>query len=44
MCAASNSNAPIEAGYYHSIANIMTNAAIHTGQKQRLMKVKQHNR
>ncbi len=26
-------NAPVEAGYYHSIANIMTNAAIHTGQK-----------
>jgi predicted dehydrogenase len=26
-------NAPVEAGYYHSIANIMTNAAVHTGQK-----------
>lgn len=26
-------NAPIEAGYYHSIANIMTNAAVRTGQK-----------
>jgi predicted dehydrogenase len=26
-------NAPIEAGYYHAIANIMTNAAVHTGQK-----------
>ena len=26
-------NAPVEAGYAHSIANIMTNAAIHTGQK-----------
>ena len=26
-------NAPVEAGYHHSIANIMTNAAIHTGLK-----------
>lgn len=26
-------NAPVEAGYSHSIANIMTNAAVHTGQK-----------
>ena len=26
-------NAPVEAGYSHSIANIMTNAAIHTGAK-----------
>jgi predicted dehydrogenase len=26
-------NAPIEAGYNHSIANIMTNAALHTGLK-----------
>lgn len=26
-------NAPVEAGYYHSIANIMTNAAVHTGGK-----------
>lgn len=26
-------HAPVEAGYYHSIANIMTNAAVHTGQK-----------
>lgn len=26
-------NAPIEAGYSHSIANIMTNAAVHTGYK-----------
>ncbi|MEP7106801.1 MAG: Gfo/Idh/MocA family oxidoreductase [Ferruginibacter sp.] len=26
-------NAPVEAGYYHSIANIMTNAAIRTGYK-----------
>jgi predicted dehydrogenase len=26
-------NAPVEAGYYHSIANIMTNAAVHTGEK-----------
>ena len=26
-------NAPVEAGYYHSIANIMTNAAARTGQK-----------
>ena len=26
-------NAPVEAGYAHSIANIMTNAAVHTGHK-----------
>jgi hypothetical protein len=26
-------NAPIEAGYYHSIATIMTNAAYRTGQQ-----------
>ncbi|RFM30406.1 Gfo/Idh/MocA family protein [Deminuibacter soli] len=26
-------NASVEAGYAHSIANIMTNAAVHTGQK-----------
>jgi hypothetical protein len=26
-------HAPVEAGYYHSIANIMTNAAVHTGAK-----------
>ena len=26
-------NAPVEAGYYHSIANIMTNAAARTGEK-----------
>ena len=26
-------NAPVEAGYNHSIATIMTNAAVHTGQK-----------
>ncbi|RZK43003.1 MAG: Gfo/Idh/MocA family oxidoreductase [Pedobacter sp.] len=26
-------NAPVEAGYYHSIANIMTNAAARTGSK-----------
>ncbi|MEP7251320.1 MAG: Gfo/Idh/MocA family oxidoreductase [Ginsengibacter sp.] len=26
-------NAPVEAGYAHSVANIMTNAAIHTGYK-----------
>lgn len=26
-------NAPVEAGYYHSIANIMTNAAVRTGAK-----------
>ncbi|HXI00696.1 MAG TPA: Gfo/Idh/MocA family oxidoreductase [Sphingobacteriaceae bacterium] len=26
-------NAPVEAGYYHSIATIMTNAAIRTGHK-----------
>ncbi len=26
-------NAPVEVGYYHSIANIMTNAAVRTGYK-----------
>ncbi len=26
-------HAPVEAGYSHSIANIMTNAAVHTGAK-----------
>ena len=26
-------HAPVEAGYYHSIANIMTNAAVRTGKK-----------
>ena len=26
-------HAPVEAGYYHSIATIMTNAAVHTGAK-----------
>lgn len=26
-------NAPVEAGYYHSIANIMTNASVRTGYK-----------
>jgi hypothetical protein len=26
-------NAPVEAGYEHSIATIMTNAACHTGAK-----------
>jgi hypothetical protein len=26
-------NAPVEAGYNHSIACIMTNAAVHSGQK-----------
>jgi predicted dehydrogenase len=26
-------NAPVEAGYYHSIASIMTNAAVRTGEK-----------
>jgi predicted dehydrogenase len=26
-------NAPVEAGYSHAIANIMTNAAVHTGYK-----------
>ena len=29
----SQPNAPVEAGYYHSIATIMTNAAVHTGAK-----------
>jgi hypothetical protein len=28
-------NAPIEAGYRHSIASIMTNAAVRTGEKAR---------
>jgi hypothetical protein len=26
-------NAPVEAGYHHSVASIMTNAAVRTGQK-----------
>jgi hypothetical protein len=26
-------NAPVEAGYQHSVANIMTNAAVRTGGK-----------
>ncbi|MBS1606061.1 MAG: Gfo/Idh/MocA family oxidoreductase [Bacteroidetes bacterium] len=26
-------NAPVEAGFYHSVANIMVNAAVHTGGK-----------
>jgi hypothetical protein len=26
-------NAPVEAGYQHSIATIMANAAVHTGQR-----------
>ena len=26
-------NAPVEAGYSHAIANIMANAAVHTGYK-----------
>jgi hypothetical protein len=26
-------NAPVEAGYMHSIANMMVNAAVHTGEK-----------
>jgi predicted YcjX-like family ATPase len=26
-------NAPVEAGYSHAIANIMANAAVHTGAK-----------
>jgi hypothetical protein len=26
-------HAPVEAGYSHSIATIMTNAAVHTGAK-----------
>ena len=34
-------NAPIEAGYYHSIANIMTNAAVRTGQKATFDEAKQ---
>ncbi|MBE9597664.1 Gfo/Idh/MocA family protein [Pedobacter sp. MC2016-24] len=34
-------NAPVEAGYYHSIANIMTNAAARTGQKATFDEVKQ---
>ncbi len=29
-------HAPVEVGYRHSIANIMTNAAVHTGQKATL--------
>ncbi|WP_316821856.1 Gfo/Idh/MocA family oxidoreductase [Pedobacter gandavensis] len=34
-------NAPVEAGYYHSIANIMTNAAARTGKKAIFDEVKQ---
>jgi predicted dehydrogenase len=34
-------NAPVEAGYHHSIANIMTNAAVHTGGKATFDEVKQ---
>jgi predicted dehydrogenase len=34
-------NAPVEAGYYHSIANIMTNAAVHTGGKATFDEVRQ---
>ncbi|WP_316838839.1 Gfo/Idh/MocA family oxidoreductase [Pedobacter gandavensis] len=34
-------NAPVEAGYYHSIANIMTNAAARTGKKAVFDEVKQ---
>jgi len=34
-------NAPVEAGYYHSIANIMTTAASRTGMKATFDEVKQ---
>lgn len=34
-------NAPVEAGYYHSIANIMTNAAVRTGSKATFDSAKQ---
>jgi predicted dehydrogenase len=34
-------NAPVEAGYYHSIANIMTNAAVRTGYKATFDEAKQ---
>ncbi|RZK77432.1 MAG: Gfo/Idh/MocA family oxidoreductase [Pedobacter sp.] len=34
-------NAPVEAGYYHSIANIMTNAAARSGQKATFDEAKQ---
>lgn len=34
-------NAPVEAGYYHSIANIMTNASARTGQKATFDEAKQ---
>lgn len=34
-------NAPVEAGYYHSIACIMTNAAVRTGQKATFDSAKQ---
>jgi len=34
-------NAPVEAGYNHSIANIMVTAALHTGQKTTFDPVKQ---
>lgn len=34
-------NAPVEVGYYHSIANIMTNAAARTGKKATFDEVRQ---
>lgn len=34
-------NAPVEAGYMHSIATIMTNAAVHTGEKVTFDETKQ---
>ena len=34
-------HAPVEAGYYHSIATIMTNAAVHTGAKVTFDEVQQ---
>jgi len=34
-------NAPVEAGYYHSIATIMTNAAVRTGEKVTFDETKQ---
>lgn len=34
-------NAPVEVGYYHSIANIMTNAAVRTGYKATFDEAKQ---
>ena len=33
MMSRQQTNAPVEAGYYHSIATIMTNAAVRTGSK-----------